>query len=437
MFLKMEAAQYRELELDALEARKAEIMEYSSSDAADMALVAEESRRCADEFERRNAEAALKRAAIAAVASGAGKVVDSMPGTGAQPEGEDPTSTEAYRRAFMDYLVRGRKSDEFRRVNALKRASENTLTSDVGAVIPTVLVNRILEKAESFGMILPLVTKTSFPAGMEIPIATIKPVATWVGEGQGSDRQKYEAKDKLVFTYHKLRCEVSMSMETSVMVLSAFESLFTERVAKAMVVAKEKAILYGTGSGQPKGILTETVPEGQTIEVDKADGPTWQTMVDAEAALPSEYENSVKWFMSKKTFMSFQRMVGKDGQPIARTNYGIGGKVERSLLGREVVCTADYVPNLTPDVKDGTVVAFMFDMSDYILNQTYDMGISKKQDWDTEDLLTKAVCSCDGKVAQAYSLVVLSAASAAAPGGTGQGDAGQGGTGQGDDTPKA
>ena len=428
MFLKMEAAQYRELELDALEARKAEIMEYSSSDAADMALVAEESRRCADEFERRNAEAALKRAAIAAVASGAGKVVDSMPGTGAQPEGEDPTSTEAYRRAFMDYLVRGRKSDEFRRVNALKRASENTLTSDVGAVIPTVLVNRILEKAESFGMILPLVTKTSFPAGMEIPIATIKPVATWVGEGQGSDRQKYEAKDKLVFTYHKLRCEVSMSMETSVMVLSAFESLFTERVAKAMVVAKEKAILYGTGSGQPKGILTETVPEGQTIEVDKADGPTWQTMVDAEAALPSEYENSVKWFMSKKTFMSFQRMVGKDGQPIARTNYGIGGKVE---------CTADYVPNLTPDVKDGTVVAFMFDMSDYILNQTYDMGISKKQDWDTEDLLTKAVCSCDGKVAQAYSLVVLSAASAAAPGGTGQGDAGQGGTGQGDDTPKA
>jgi hypothetical protein len=33
------------------------------------------------------------------------------------------------------------------------------------------------------------------------------------------------------------------------------------------------------------------------------------------------------------------------------------------------------------------------------------MGISKKQDWDTEDLLTKAVMSVDGKVVDAGSLV--------------------------------
>lgn len=419
MFVKMEAAQYRALDLEALEARKAEIIAYSESDGADMALVKEESERCAAEFERRNASAVLKRAAIAAVAGGAGTLIGSMPQEAApaeQGDEEDPTDSDAYRRAFMSYLVRGRKSDELRRVNSLvkqSRANENTLTSDVGAVIPTVLVNRIIEKAESYGMILPLVTKTSYPAGMEIPVATVKPVATWVGEGQGSDRQKHEAKDKLVFTYHKLRCEVSMSMETSVMVLSAFESLFVERVARAMVVAKEKAILFGTGSGQPKGILTEAAPDGQTVKVPKATGPTYQTLVEAEAALPAEYENNVKWFMSKKTFMAFQGMVDANGQPIARVNWGVGGKVERTLLGREVVMTGDYLPNLSKDVDDDTVVAFMFDMSDYILNQSYDMGISKKQDWDTEDLLTKAVCSCDGKVADVNSLVVLAAATAA------------------------
>ena len=33
------------------------------------------------------------------------------------------------------------------------------------------------------------------------------------------------------------------------------------------------------------------------------------------------------------------------------------------------------------------------------------MGISRKQDWDTEDLLTKAVMSVDGKVVDAGSLV--------------------------------
>ena len=204
-----------------------------------------------------------------------------------------------------------------------------------------------------------------------------------------------------------------MSMETSVMVLSAFENLFVERVARAMVVAKEKAILFGTGTGQPKGILTEEVPEGQEVKVAKGTGPTYQTLVEAEAALPAEYENNVKWFMSKKTFMAFQGMTDANGQPIARVNWGTGGKVERTLLGREVVMTADYLPNLTKDADDGTVVAFMFNMADYILNQTYDMGISRKQDWDTEDLLTKAVCSCDGKVADVNSLVVLTAATAA------------------------
>jgi hypothetical protein len=33
------------------------------------------------------------------------------------------------------------------------------------------------------------------------------------------------------------------------------------------------------------------------------------------------------------------------------------------------------------------------------------MGITKKQDWDTEDLLTKAVMSVDGKVVDTGSLV--------------------------------
>ena len=43
----------------------------------------------------------------------------------------------------------------------------------------------------------------------------------------------------------------------------------------------------------------------------------------------------------------------------------------------------------------------------YILNTIYDMGISKKQDWDTEDLLTKAVMSVDGKVVDKGSLVTF------------------------------
>ena len=288
-----------------------------------------------------------------------------------------------YRNAFMEYVLRGTP------IPTELRADANTLTGDAGSVIPTHLVNQIIEKMDNVGMILPLITKTSYKAGVEIPTSSVKPVATWVAEGAGSDRQK-KVTGKISFTYHKLRCEISMSMEVGTMALSAFEAKFVENIVKAMTYAIEDAIINGTGSGQPKGILTET---GVTV----TGGATYDKLCECEGNVPEEYEAGAKWCMKKKTFMGFVGMTDQQGQPIARVNYGIGGKPEYILLGREVV--------VAPYVADNK--AFIYDFADYILNTIYDMGISKKQDWETEDLLTKAVMSVDGKCADAGSLVIF------------------------------
>ena len=288
-----------------------------------------------------------------------------------------------YRNAFMEFVLRGTP------IPTELRADANTLTGDVASVIPTHLVNQIIEKMDNVGMILPLITKTSYKAGVEIPTSSVKPVATWVSEGAGSDRQK-KVTGKISFTYHKLRCEISISMEVGTMALSAFEAKFVENVVKAMTYAIENAIINGTGSGQPKGILAET---GVTV----TGGATYDKLCECEGNVPEEYETGAKWCMNKKTFMGFVGMVDQAGQPIARVNYGIGGKPERTLLGREVV--------IAPYVAENK--AFIYDFADYILNTIYDMGISKKQDWETEDLLTKAVMSVDGKCADTGSLVVF------------------------------
>lgn len=367
-----------------------------------------------EERSRRKATAELRSASAAAVAAGAGKAVTSQAAvstaTRSAEVDDDPKNSMEYRRAFMDYVMRGKKSDAL----VQHRADANTLTGDVSAVIPPVLVEKILEKAETYGMILPLVTKTNYPAGVEIPVATLKPVATWVSEGAGSDKQKYTATDKLVFTHHKLRCEVSISMEVSVMALAVFESKIVETVARAITVAKENAIINGTGSGQPKGILAETPAEGQAITIASGKGLSYATLVEAEAAIPQAYETGAKWFMSKKSFMAFVGMVDGNGQPIARVNYGIGGNAERTLLGREVVLTGDYMPNFAEKPAEDTLFAFIFRPEDYIMNSVYDMGISKRQDWDTEDMQTKAVTACDGKVADVNSLVTLTVVKATA-----------------------
>ncbi|WP_048042321.1 phage major capsid protein, partial [Methanosarcina mazei] len=204
-----------------------------------------------------------------------------------QRKSEDVEDME-YRKAFMEHVLKGTP------IPAELRADENTTTTDVGTAIPTVLVNRIIEKMETIGMILPRVTRTNYAAGVNIPTSSVKPVATWVAEGAGSDRQK-KTTGVITFSKHKLRCEISMSMETGVMSISAFEAAFVRQVSEAMVKAKEEAVINGNGTTQPKGILTETPPDGQELSANELN---YELLIKAEAALPEAYETGAVWCMS-------------------------------------------------------------------------------------------------------------------------------------------
>jgi len=321
---------------------------------------------------------------------------------GVQPQTRKDADNDGmeYRKAFMQYVTRGTA------IPVELRGDENTLTSDVATAIPTVVVNRIVEKMEAVGMILPLVTTTNFASGVNIPTSSVKPVATWVSEGASSDRQK-KTTGYITFSKFKLRCEISMSMETSVMAIAAFEAAFVRQVSEAMVKSIETAIVStADGTTSPKGILAETPAAGQALTASAID---YEKLVEAEAAIPEAYEGGAVWCMSKKTFMSFIGMTDAEGQPIARINYGIGGKPERMLLGRPVQTSGEYLTSFTA-ATTGQVFAFIFRFSDYVLNTVYDMGIQRKQDWDTEDMLTKAVMSVDGKVVDKNSLVTIAKA---------------------------
>lgn len=304
-----------------------------------------------------------------------------------------------YRAAFMNHVLSGAPIPE--KFNA----AGPTKTSDVGAVISPTIVQRIVEKMESIGMILPLVTKTAFAAGATVPTSSVKPVATWVAEGGTSEKQK-KTTGNIDIKGYKLRCAISMTLETSVMTLQFFETIFVNSVAEAMVKAQEQSFINGSGNGQPKGVLKETVVAGQNIELAKTKDVEYKTLTDMEAALPLAYENGAVWNMTKTTFMKFIGMTDTNGQPIARINYGVDGKPERTLLGRRVICN-DYMPSLGATIESDTVVAFLFNWSDYMFNTNYAMRTKTYEDDDTEDQVTKAVMICDGKTIDVNSLVTL------------------------------
>ena len=330
------------------------------------------------------------------------------PADGSNPDAEaadgDKFATMAYRKAFMQYVCRGAAMPTEYRADAVSK------TTDVGATIPTTVLNQIVEKLESTGMILALVTRTAYKGGVSIPVSTVKPVATWVAEGAGSDKQKKSiTKDGMItFAYHKLRCAVAVSLEVDNMAISAFESLLINNIVEAMTKAIEQAIISGTGVGQPKGILTETPADGQTVSTS---APAYKDLIEAEGDLPVAYEKDAVWCMSKKTFMQYYGLTDTNGQPIGRVNYGLAGKPEYTLLGRPVV-VCDYVTGFTAAAV-GTYVGFLFRFADYVLNTNYAMGVKKYEDNDTDDMVTKGIMLADGKVVDVNSLVAIKKVAAA------------------------
>lgn len=316
--------------------------------------------------------------------------------TAGKPAKTNIYDSEEYRQAFMNYVCRGESLPiEF-------RSDAVTTTTDVGALIPPVTLNKIIEKLEAYGMILPLVTRTAYKTGIAIPVSSVKPEATWVAEGAGSDKQKKPLSGTIIFGHFKLRCAVAVTLETENMAYSAFETTLVKNVVEAMAKALEKAIISGTGSGQPTGILKDDA-KGTKIETSKID---YKTLTNAEGELPMEYEAGAVWCMTKKTFMQFVGMTDANGQPIARVNYGTGGEPERVLLGRTVVLT-NYLENFSDSLEAGKTFAFLYNFADYTLNTNFQVGMKTYEDNDTDDIVRKSIMVCDGMPIVYDSLVKL------------------------------
>lgn len=78
-----------------------------------------------------------------------------------QDETADMYDSIEYRKAFMNYVLNGTAIP-----TKFVNAAATTKTTDVGSVISPTVLNRIVEKMETTGTILPLVTKTAFAAGL-------------------------------------------------------------------------------------------------------------------------------------------------------------------------------------------------------------------------------------------------------------------------------
>ena len=313
----------------------------------------------------------------------------------------DAYDTKEYRTAFMEYMCRGTV------IPAELRAT--TTTADASAVIPTTILNEIIQKMDAYGNIWAKVRKINVQGGVEIPILSIKPTAQWITEAQASTDGKIQANTKITFSYYGLECKVAQTILVNVVSLPMFENLFASLIVEAMISALEKAIINGSGSGQPMGIVKDTrVPAANVIEMTEADFGNWvKWKKNVFAKMAKAYRNGT-FIMAQSTFDGYiDAMTDTTGQPIGRVNYGIDGG-ETYRFGGKTVETVE--PTLVKDfdtAENGDVVAIFCNLNDYVVNTNMQITTTRWIDNDANEIKNKALMICDGKLADPNGVLII------------------------------
>lgn len=326
---------------------------------------------------------------------------------------EDTLSSLEYREAFKNFCVNGEVAsilqNEFTKP-IIKNADAVTTTGDASAVIPTTILQEVIQKVQSYGQIYAAVRKLAIKGGVQVPILTLKPTASWIGETTPSDRQKIQINANVTFNYYGLECKISTSLLAETVTLQMFESTLVSLLAEALVKALDIAIIKGTGSGQPKGItVDDRIPAEQIVTLtpdEFIDWSAWKKKVFAK--MPLSYKGGASFYMASGTFEGYvDGMVDKNGQPIGRVNYGITEGPQERFGGKPVVEVEDDIIANYDDAAVGDVVAIYGNMNNYAINSNMQLTMVRYTDHDKNEIVDKGILVADGKILDPNGFVLV------------------------------
>lgn len=320
----------------------------------------------------------------------------------------DPYDTVEYRTAFMNFVCRNIPIPQDVRPKEV-RANAITTTTDASAVIPTTILNEIITELKSYGNIFNKVRKLNIQGGVDVPILSLKPSATWIGESEKSDDKKIQANTSVSFSYHGLECKIAQTLLANVTTLSMFQELFVPLAVEAMTIALEVAVIKGTGSKQPTGILKDSrVPAGNSITLTPDEIASWSSWKKKVFAKMKKAYRNGEFYMAQATFDGYiDGMVDTQGQPIGRVNYGIDNGETYRFGGKNVETVEDDIIASYDDASAGDVIGVFVNLKDYAINSNLEMQTVKWVDHDTNEMKNKCILICDGKLLDPNGVLII------------------------------
>lgn len=318
--------------------------------------------------------------------------------------------TEEYRTAFMNFTCRGVP------IPAEFRGDEVTTSTDASAVIPNTILNEMVVQLKNYGNLYERVRKLNVQGGVNIPILSLKPSATWITADSATSesyKQELQANSSVSFNYYGLECKIAQSLLVNVTTLEMFQQMFIPLAVEAIAKAWDYAIINGSGSGEPLGIAKDTrVANSNVVTMPAADVVKWaEWKKKVFAKIPSAYRNG-SFIMAQGTFDGYvDGMVDDVGQPIGRVNYGIDNGETYRFGGKEVIIVESDIikdwDSATGHASTGDVIAIFVNLNDYAINSNMEMKVVKWIDHDTNEVKDKVILIADGKLVDPNGVVIV------------------------------
>lgn len=205
-------------------------------------------------------------------------------------------ASEEYRSAWLKNLavVEGRRM--FGDLTEVEERAYTHLTSNSSAVVPTAIMNRIVELVPSFAPIYADASKSSMTQGFGVPRHTAIAAGDAAATNEGvAPTDEQDTFDLLSIAGVEIKKVVKYSRKMKWQSIAAFEDWLISHIAKRIAVAKELQILTRLGSTST-GIASGNVITGTALSPVNYNDETIRTIL-----AKIKETGSVVWYANQKT----------------------------------------------------------------------------------------------------------------------------------------
>lgn len=251
----------------------------------------------------------------------------------ADPDSRAQTVEQAEHRAFEAYL-RGREID------AQTRADSNWTTSANGAVIPSTIANKIVDKVKDICPVFQMATHYDIGGTVSIPYydetsGTIScAYASEFTELTGSSGKfsSIELTGYLAGALSKIPKSLINNSQFDIV------SFVVNKMAEKVAAWIEKELLNGTSS-KVAGLSGVT----KKVTAASATAVTADELIDLQESIPDAYQGSAVFVMNRATRAAIRKLKDSDGDFLL--NRDLSSQWNYTLLGKPVYCS-DNMPTM-------------------------------------------------------------------------------------------